>query len=291
MQNKVFALIAVIVTCSMTVNITIIMMTKSATIFPVYVMTVMATLFYLLQVTFPCLLPLYIASSAGRFTKFPTKKAVIFLIPVFVIFVLLLLSTFTKSIFYVNADNSFSHGPYFSIIYIVSFYYFIYAVVNAFRFRKELGRQQFFVIISSIAIIVTGFLLQKAVTGYYIAGAFVVFALGNIYFSVQKPYNMVEDNTGVLNYSALQKMIRGYLDAGKDFEIISVDLIGIRQNASLYSAETMKDLTRGVARFLSSISRKGNVFYVSKFSFAIVTTDLDLHNTFINSIAERFSNP
>ncbi len=258
---------------------------------PFWLMAIMVVAFYTLQCSLSFFFALYIASSTGVVKRLFSRNVFLLSIPLIVNFALIAVSIFTKWVFVINKANEFYFGPYFLLIYIAICFYFIFAVFCAIRHRKDIGIQQFLTMMISVAIIVLGIIIQRINPTTYLIGTFSILSLMNMYFSIQRPFDMVNPGTGMLNYVAMVKMVSSYLSIKKDFQIIVLDLVGLRQSENLYDDEALSAVRRNIAIYLSAHKRKANIFYILNHSFVIITTDEYDHNLYINYIGERFKNP
>lgn len=212
----------------------------------------------------------------------------------FVFDVLLILTTpLTHGVFYFTDELTYQHGPLLMLLYICSFYYMIFALIQTIRYKGRLTHSQSVVVhFYSLGTIIC-MVLQVMIPGLLIIQFAISMAILLIYLSLENPEDFTDAQIGSFNRLACSEMINSYLRSERDFEIMGIQVGGIGYLRSVIGLTNINGLMKLIADFLESISgRKRKVFYMEQNRFMILAEGSNAHwNIFREVVQRRFQRP
>lgn len=242
---------------------------------------------YALQIAFPVLLPLYVLTITGRLNL---KKPIQLLMLTPAIFCLIVLCSnpWTGAFFYFDENLNYFRGPCRVYLFIQGFLYFAVNLIILRINRNRVQKYQYKTIISFILIVTAAMLIQVRYPRYLISGAAIALAVTMTYFTLQNPEEMLESVSGVFNYAALLQFLQNLLDEGKNFQLVAVDVDGIKRINSMFGLNAGNEAIGQIGAFLASGKERPWVFRMMGTSFVAIVHSEAGYRSLLDRVESRF---
>lgn len=206
---------------------------------------------------------------------------------------LLVVSTpMTHLVFYFDQQGYYHHGPLFNLLYIISIFYFVLALVQSVQYRTALKRVQIITVylytLTNILAIVIEMLTNQLLVTQFVASLAALL----IYFSMENPEDYSDKKLGVFNRDGFILRLTGILDNRNGFRILGIPVQGLRYLNDTIGVDNHELLLKEVAEFFCHAGGVKNVFRMSNSDFAIIYKNDDFaEECLINTIQNRFEKP
>lgn len=245
---------------------------------------------YALQIIFPVLLPLYVLALTGRLDlKRPLQ--ILLLTPAAICLIVLCSNPWTGAFFYFDESMNYFRGPWRIFLFAQSFFYF---AVNLFILRLNRGRvhrYQYNTIVAFVVIVTAALLIQVKYPQYLISGAAIALSVTMMYFTLQNPEEMLESVSGVFNYAALLQYLQNLLDDGRSFQLVAVDVDGIKRINSMFGLNAGNEAIGQIGAFFNSAKEKSWVFRMMGTSFVAIVHSGANYQSLLERVGHRFQLP
>ena len=211
-------------------------------------------------------------------------------VPVFAIFAILIMNLFTHKLFIITQDLEYVRGPWLVYMRICAIWILAYSVICLIYNRSMISRQKFLLLLSLCPINIIGVLIQQYWPQYLVEILCTTFPLIFISIAVQKPEEIIDMNSGSLNYQAFRDEIKRNLAAKRKLHFITVKIIDFemiintlgKENINAFLSHVIKDL------YIICNNDEYDVYYLGNGGFSILT--LRDNNLEINQIAQKTRN-
>jgi EAL domain-containing protein (putative c-di-GMP-specific phosphodiesterase class I) len=158
-------------------------------------------------------------------------------------------------------------------------------------YRKDIRKEEYHTFLAFILIILLATIVQYFFPDYLLTGVAISLSIFMMYFTMQNPEDMLDTMTGAFNYTALLKLIKDSMESKDDFQLIAIDIQGLRRINNIFGMFVGNQIFIEVVKFLHSLKGKAWVFRKFGTRFAVITYCEEDYKRFIAMIEQRFSNP
>lgn len=196
-------------------------------------------------------------------------------------------------VFYIGADNLYSRGPLFFVPYIFSVYYVTFVVICLIKYRKNIKKEKYILVLLYIFFMVSAAIVQLMFPRLLV-NCFGI-SLAAIMFSsiIQTPEFYIDRTTDLFNELAFYKMLSMDFSEEEHFSIIGLFLDDILFISNAFGITQMNNLLQEVANFLQQSFTQAQIYYVQQGRFCLVFKDYDKRELekFIFDLRVRFNQP
>lgn len=210
--------------------------------------------------------------------------------PVILVLGLIGVDIFVHKIFWITIDLEYERGPWLSYMRICAIWILAYSVICLIYNRSMISRQKFFLLLSLCPINIIGVIIQMYFPRYIVEVLCTTFPLLFISLAVQKPEEIIDLNSGSLNYQAFKDELKHNFMAKRQFCLIAIKIIDFDTIKNQLGKENIKSFLSHIIKALYSICNNNeyDVFYLEEGSFAIMTLHDNQDEN--DSIAQRIRN-
>lgn len=210
--------------------------------------------------------------------------------PVFAVIAIIVMNLFTKKVFMITPDLEYVRGPWLTYMRICAIWILAYSVICLIYNRNMISRQKFILLLSLCPINVIGVLIQQYWPRYVVEILCTTFPLIFISLAVQKPEEIIDMDSGSLNYNAYRNEIRRNLNAKRKISFITVRIIDFEIIKNTLGKENINTFLAHIVRSLYTICNNDeyDVYYLGNGGFSILTLRDDTEE--IDQIAQRTRN-
>lgn len=212
--------------------------------------------------------------------------------PITVDIIFVLTTSFTKFVFYFDADGSYHHGPGYYVMYVNAIMYFVMTVLQTYHYRTRLRQEQrvtvyFYSLLNIIAVVVEMFSFYYLVTQFVMSVAIML-----IYFAVENPEDYKDKKLEIFNREGFVLRMNSALDSKKPFRILGLHVEGLNYLNETIGEDNRDILLKEVVEFLRHIGGNRNVYVIANEEFVIrFEDDTFSEECLIEAIRKRFETP
>lgn len=231
---------------------------------------------------------IYSAKSNG-IIKLTKKDTYLLYTPIILIYLIILTNFIHHGIFYYDSNKTYNSGKYQFILYILSFYYLMYAVLFTAFCRKELPTKYKVSIYLFVIIGFGSYVVQFVYRDLLISNFAVSICLLLSLLAVHKPDTGIDTRIGTLNSSAFSDAFELMLARNTTSNLFLLYVEEVEFMYQTLGIKTVDGYLASIGSFLESISNK-NAYYISANVFAVIITSASARAAqhFIDSVEKRF---
>ncbi len=236
----------------------------------------------------PCYIT-YLVSLADTWHLFNRQRVlgIVAFIPYIITVILLAINPFTGFIFYVDASDTYTRGSAFGVLYVVPAVYIILGCTYLLKHRKLFTGVQFFVLISMFPILTIVSLIQFLYPEYIVELFMTSIALTYISTTIQKPEDVIDNDTGLLRLAAYVSNMERATSTNKPMEIVMVNLANYPILFDMLGYDGMNQLLHNIANQLNVLNKhqhlSANLYHLGQGKFRIIIDQTHFEQT--NEIA------
>ena len=219
-----------------------------------------------------------ISSTMAEDEKFPTRSKIIISIPIALVILLIITTPFTKSVIYFDADGKYCIGPLFDILTVVGFVYLILVGAHGFIKRKSLRTEQLITILVYTLSTIIALIISNIYTSLLIPLFFASISVLITYLSLDNPSEYTDPIMDIYNKKAFMITTASNFNSGKKFIVLGIQLEGISYLNETIGYNNLNQMLILLARRLTGICGKYNVFRLSGSKLAILFDPDDKNN-------------
>ena len=211
-------------------------------------------------------------------------------VPVFAVLTLLVMNLFTHKLFIITPELEYVRGPWLTYMRICAVWILAYSVICLIYNRSMISRQKFILLLSLCPINIIGVLIQQYWPQYLVEILCTTFPLIFISIAVQKPEEIIDMNSGSLNFQAFRNEIKRNLAAKRKLHFITVKIIDFEIIKNTLGKENINAFLSHVVKGLYTICNNDeyDVYYLGNGGFSILT--LRDNNQEIDQVAQKTRN-
>ena len=211
-------------------------------------------------------------------------------VPVFTVLALLVMNIFTNKLFIITTELEYVRGPWLTYMRICAIWILAYSVICLIYNRNMISRQKFILLLSLCPINIIGVLIQQYWPQYLVEILCTTFPLIFISIAVQKPEEIIDMNSGSLNFQAFRDEIKRNLAAKRKLHFITIKIIDFEIIKNTLGKENINTFLSHIVKGLYTICNNDeyDVYYLGNGGFSILTLRDD--NQEIDQIAQKTRN-
>ncbi len=224
-----------------------------------------------------CLAPMflvYVRLVSGAVYRKKTLFVKFYLLLFVVAEVIILSNPLTNWVYSLDENYAFRRQWGELIIYAVSAFYLIAAVIHISLYWYSVNQRRRWAIILAFFMTVTGVLLQVLVQKLQVELAFEALAMVGIFLAVEKEDDRIDSEVGAYLRSALRSDLENYFKLDRSFEVLCVRVTNCDAASSASGIVVNDEIMRMVAQFLQVIARNYQIYRSSANSFMIIYDSL-----------------
>lgn len=255
-----------------------------------YLLLIMTTCLYLMQVAVSYALFYYIKSLCPAMQNAGQKMKLLD-IPAIAMSLMVIWNLWSGVLFYVNRNGEYVRGPMYIAMYLYALLYGVIILIGSIIHRRTLGRRKRriiheFLVIMALSVGVQALRSELLMTGFGIGLGIAV-----MYLTLNNPCEYIDAQTRVFNLSCFVDWVRETMEKRERFHVIVVELSQIKKVNKLYGAGFGDLLLCTVAKKLRVIAESPYVFRISGKKFAVVTQSLVEYEKVRDRMEWFFRNP
>jgi hypothetical protein len=150
----------------------------------------------------------------------------------------------------------YTRGPLHVCLYLSAGLYMLMTIVFVHIYRKDIRTEEYSTFLAFILIIVAAAAVQYFFPDYLLTGVAISLSIFMMYFTMQNPEDMLDTMTGAFNYTALLKLIKDSMESKDIFQLIAIDIQGLRRINNLFGMFVGNQIFIEVVKFLHSLKGK-----------------------------------
>ncbi len=220
------------------------------------------------------------------------KKYVIWTLRVPLLFCvfLALMSPVTGWIYRIGEDG-YEPGPFYNILYYMTYFYTILSFLCLVFFRKNVKRRRYwYCMVLYEFVLLVGILVRRQLPDLLLFDTYCIMAVIIVYLAFQNPEYYLERRGGVFNGTAF----RDYLEehngrlSGRIIGLVVHNYHGMRD---IYSGRQMDTGIGLISDYLTHTFRECNIFYVRRGRFLLLCPRNVNTDRILDALEERFDQP
>ncbi|MBR5116357.1 MAG: EAL domain-containing protein, partial [Lachnospiraceae bacterium] len=295
MQNRIFSLLLIITLTGAVSSALIVFMREplQTDMTARFISDLSQYLYFVFHTLMPALFYLYVALVTGVIYAKSLKHHVLILIPCAVAEILALINPLFHFVFYYTADHAFQRGWGEFVIYVVSAFYMVIAMVHLLRYWKMLTFRRRWALLYSFGIAIFGIVIQLLFIKLLVELLFEAMAFAGILLTVEKEDDRIDESIGVYNRSALRADIANNLRLNMKFHIICVRITNSDILQRVTGSSDSEAMIRDVAEWLKTVHSVYDIYRPQPSSFMLIVHEDDPEKVrnLAYQITRRFDEP
>lgn len=209
-------------------------------------------------------------SSISEEIDFTTGQKLFLAIPVTTAEFLILSTPVTKAIIYFTEDGQYQIGSAFDVLTVIGFVYLIMVIIYGIIKRKTLRTEQTITIIIYTVSTIAALLISNIFTKILIPLFFASLSILITYLSLDNPSEYKDPIMDIYNKKAFMYTTTGLFKAHKKFTVLAIQIEGITYLNETLGYNNFNKVLVLIARKVTGICGKNNVFRLSGSKIAII---------------------
>lgn len=181
-----------------------------------------------------------------------------------------ILGIFWKPVFYFDQEGNHQAGSLMTILYLIAIFYFTVIIYLTIYYKNVIPfprRMAFY----SFGILVLGtVLVERRFPTIMVEGFGSVLCQLLIYLTIQRPEEIVDGSTGLLNKLSFLRMFSVQLRQHHRFDILVITIQNKRFLEKTLGVQAWNQLSREVANYLRRLTRKVKAYYLSNGLYCLI---------------------
>lgn len=198
----------------------------------------------------------------------------LFVFPFACVIEMLLTTPFTHKIFYIDAMNRYTRGPWYGILYIVSAFYIAVGVVYALLYRKRFAPGQFLSLLAVFPLMTIALAIQTAHPTIRVEMFVHAIAVLFLLLMVQRPEERTDPVTGFGKNTAYAMDIDQAISNNKAIQILLINVLNYKALRDILGYDSMNKLMNTVSENIMALCKtelkKADPYYLDRGRFCLV---------------------
>ncbi|MBP3701956.1 MAG: EAL domain-containing protein, partial [Lachnospiraceae bacterium] len=191
-------------------------------------------------------------------------------------------------VFYFDPLGRYSAGPLYMSTYLYVFIYAVYAGIDSFIHRKELGARKiriigWFLTVAGSCVAVQAIYPSLLMTGFGLA-----LGVAILYLTINNPSGYEDNLTGALDNQYFGQWMQEQMNRNKKWKLLTVDLRELKRINKIFGAAAGDSLLQEVAEGLREITGSDYVFRLTGNRFLLLTRTLEGYERKRNLLQQFF---
>lgn len=289
-QNKIFISMVWITLISIFFDILCVIGESYNSIFSRNYIILTNCIYFLLRNMIPFLYVCYIIALSEIIQSMKIWTKIIVLTPILFSVILIILNPVCHWIFYINRANQYERRMGMIILYSIAAYYLLFGIIYVTIFRKAISLQERFALYSFVFLAILSIIIQIFFPTFLLEAFGISICLWLIYLTIQKPEELIDRNTGLMNKYAFFKTISLNLKKKEKFCLIFILIEDFPFLNNTFGVYCINELIKKVAIYLNKFTKIGTVYHLNEnyFCLAFRYVDLEAAQKIMLTIRERF---
>ena len=187
-----------------------------------------------------------------------------------------LITPFTKSVFYFDENLVFHRGGGFIVLYVVAAIYFGSCFYKIILYRKESSLSQRITVYFYTVACIIGVVIQTTVPSLLVNGFVASVSAMIVFLVLVSPTNYLDKEMNILNREAFMSVTNQYIYRAAPFRIIGLHIIGIRFLNETLGLENKSKILKQLSILLKSACGRNQIFRISESRLMIIIPNDDL---------------
>lgn len=250
-------------------------------------------LYFIFHTVIPTIYTLYIMSLNGSTIGQSNRFILRLCIPIILCEILILISPFTKSIFYLDEALHYRRGPLMILLYLCAAFY-VALGTRFFFLNKHAVTETTSRIISALVIIsISGILIQMINSSVVVETFAEALSFLGFLLTLEDTDRNLDPLTNVYHRIAFDEESRKRIRSGHSYSVLHIHPNNLSTYARILSVRSSDKLIASIAAWLTQVTRKENVFSYHTQDFLVISDEQDEANVeaFAHQILDRFQQP
>lgn len=291
-RSHIFLTMTVLEIATILCNITVRNLLAGAENEPGLLCIVLMDVFFALQYLVPITFMYYMTVWSGRGYSVSKAGAVLFIAPILLYAVIIAGNCLTQNLYVFDARYGYQGTGMIGILSGIAVYCMLFGLIYAIMHIRLLsfGRLSviaFLSVMVGVSLVIQFFIPETVFIDFMIAVCLLV-----LYLVAQNPADMLDGNTRVLNRNMMDELLRNDITGKKEFDLIVLALDDFKFVNKTFGVTTGDMMLMQVAHFLTTLTKKGNVYRygADQFALQVKHEDTDICAV-LELISERFRHP
>lgn len=226
---------------------------------------------------------LFLISVSGMWHEFKnnTIQKFIWSVPVSIINGTILVDIFSHNIFYIAADLQYYRGPWLKVLYFSAAFVILYSMFFIFKYREMVDNSKFFILFSVVPVSITGIIIQLFFPKVLIEIFTTTVPMLLISLIVQRPEEIINFETGCLNYFACIDEFQRNFKLKRDMLSIFININNAKKIKQQIGNENYRGLLNQIIKELyqNATDDENELYYLDNSTFVIATQQIDSKRT------------
>lgn len=228
--------------------------------------------------------------------KMRIKKRLLYLQPTIIMFILVIINFFKPILYTIDEFNVYSRLPLIAITFAMIVIMYIYVLISVYKNRKTISNK---IVPGFLIILLLPFLasvLQLMFYGLLIAWPATSIALILSYIMIETTSRQTDYLTGAASRKKVEDFINLYIDKGKDFSVIMIDIDDFKLINDIYGHNQGDKALIALSSILHKVFNKNDIiarFGGDEFLIVSKTTnkeDIESYRNHISSLLKKNDN-
>lgn len=270
MKNRVFRFFFLIGFSDVLLDIVCTLMIEEGKAEYAWMVRILMTLFYLIQVLVPYAFAGYVIALREE-DNYTVKSLIYWSVPAMVMAIVVISNLEHGLLFTIDNSCHYVHGVGYLWMYYYVFVYITLAIIHCALHYREIGRKKISVICEFLIVAAVCVSIQAVNGRLLLTGFGVALGISILFFTIQNPYNDMDSLTGTMDKQYFEKWVHEKGKKNVSYHLIAVD-IDLRKVNKFWGTKTGDKLLIQVSRELQRISNVNHVFRLTGKRF-VVTLD------------------
>ncbi len=214
-------------------------------------------------------------------------------IPFLVLIAFIGVNYFHPIFFDYDISGTYHRGKFLIVDYVIVIFYAVYALSLLIKYKKSLKVKNRMILRSVVVIVSLGVIIQGVFPRMLVQSFGMTISLILSYLTIQSPDEMVNEETGLLNYKAFKSMCRHDINSQRKFTVINVCAFQLDNSKLSLGYDQANRIVCLMADYLKKYSSKAQIFIIDKRNFAVMIRKPDIREIeeIVSDIRGRFSKP
>lgn len=287
-QNAFFACLLVVGALDIVMDIVTAYMIAYSDVVPHNLTIWLTTFFYVVQVTLPIMLFLFVLSVLHLDKPQYRRTISILIIPGVLLNLWVLSNPLSKHFCYFDSNGTYVRGPFFVTLYILCGFYFFMVFLTIIKYKKRLRGIEFATIFCFLLLLIAGIFIQYLYPNQLLTGVAIALSLTMVYLTLQNPEEMIDEMTGLYNRASMIQYLNARMEGAREVHVVLVALDNMKQINNLLGLDNGNIAIFEVGSYIKEHAHGAFVFRVIGDQIAVVFHDKQFCLELIYALDKRF---
>lgn len=230
----------------------------------------------------------YIAQIVEGGIKHLSSK-IVFYSSIILIVLLVVLTPFTKFIFYYDSSCRYHNGPFYPIWFAIPILLLLIAIIKLYIYDKHHNHMLLFSVYLMLFVIIVSFIIMYTHPTLFISNFNIAIFLFFLYFTLNNSEVYIDKYLNCYNNKAFIERTQTYQNTNKSFAVFAVQFDEYTYIDQVIGPEILESVTKDLQKFLTRTYGRKNVYALYNVGFAmIIENKQEVIDQSIQNIQEFF---